>query len=427
MATTGTRLLKSKKRDYVGSMEKNRMPLEGIRVADFAWVQAGPWVGRFFANYGAEVIRIESAKRLDWSRSVPGGPEITAGGKVQRGAYFVNFNCDKLGITLNLSLPKGIEIAKKLIAISDIVTDNFTAGYMDRIGLGYQELVKVKPDIIMVEMPVFGNTGPRRTFAGYGTGIQSAIGLNSISGMPYRRPGLNIALPDMGPNPTHATIAVLAALHHRSKTGRGQYIELAQLESSLGWMETTIIDYTVNGRVRKPQGNRIPHASPHGVYRCSGEDSWCAICVSTETEWKSLCEAIGNPSLATDIRYSTLSKRKENEDELDRLVENWTTIRSRWEVMNILQSHDVPAGVVETGEDLVTRDENYRSYEYYIELPYRDGRAYCENTMLGFSDTPCRVRHAAPEMGQHNDYVYGELLGMSEDEIVQCYVEEVFS
>jgi len=408
------------------SMIKHRMPLEGIRVADFAWVQAGPWVGRFFANYGAEVIRIESAKRLDWSRNVPGGPDLVDG-KVQKGAYFVNFNCDKLGITLNLSLPRGIEIAKKIIAISDVVTNNFTAGFMDKVGLGYQELIKVKPDIIMLEMPVFGNTGPRRKYGGYGTGIQSAIGLNSISGMPDRRPGLNIALPDMGPNPTHATVAVLAALHYRKQTGNGQYIELAQFESSLGWMETTILDYTVNKRIRQPQGNRISYAAPHGVYRCSGEDSWCAICVFTELEWEALCTAIGKPALATDSRFATLQKRKENEDKLDKLMENWTMYKSRWEVMHTLQQHGVAAGVVETGEDLVTNDENYKAHEYYIELPYGNGQAYCENTMLEFSDTPCKVHCAAPDMGEHNDYVYRELLGMSEEEVIQCYIDEVFS
>jgi benzylsuccinate CoA-transferase BbsF subunit len=297
---------------------------------------------------------------------------------------------------------------------------------MDRIGLGYKELVKIKPDIIMLEMPVFGNTGPRRTFAGYGTGIQSAIGLNSISGMPDRRPGLNIALPDMGPNPTHATVALLAALHYRKKTCKGQYIELAQFESSLGWMDTTILDYTVNRRIRKPQGNRVAHAAPHGVYRCAGKDSWCAICVFTDNEWKVLCHVMGNPELIEDEQFGTLQKRKENEDELDGLIECWTVNRSPWEVMNILQKVGIAAGVVETGEDLVMKDEQYKAHQYYVELPYGGGKAYCENTILRFSETPCRVHNAAPEMGQHNDHVYRELLGMTEEEIVQCYVDEVF-
>jgi benzylsuccinate CoA-transferase BbsF subunit len=409
--------------------EPGEKPLEGIRVADFAWVQAGPWVGRFFANYGAQVIRIESNNRIDWSRNVPGGPEAI-NGKVQRGAYFINFNCDKLGITLNLMHPRGVEIAKKLVSVSDIVVDNFSAGYMDRIGLGYKELVKTKSDIIMLQMPVFGNSGSRTTFGGYGTGIQSAIGLNSISGMPGRRPGLNIALPDMGPNPTHATIAILAALHYRNQTGKGQYIELAQFESSLAWMETTILDYTVNKRIRKPIGNRLPNAAPHGVYKCKGEDRWCAIAVFSEDEWKAFCAAIGNPTLMADGRFVTLHERKENEDELDKLVEGWTKDKSPWEVMNLLQAKGVAAGVVETGEDLVLYDEQFKAREYYVELdwPHENpvGKAYCENTMIRFSDTPCKVRRAAPVMGQDNDYVYGQILGMSEEEIAQCYVEGVF-
>jgi len=404
---------------------KKKMPLEGIRVADFCWVQAGPWVGRYFANYGAEVIRIESARKVDWARNVPGGPE-TVNGKIQRGALFINFNCDKLGITLNLLHPKGVETAKKLVSVSDVVIDNFIAGYMDRVGLGYAELVKIKPDIIMLEMPVFGNSGPHSAFAGYGTGIQSAIGLNSISGMPNRRPGLNIALPDMGPNPTHATMALLAALHYRKRTGRGQYIELAQFESSLGWMETTILDYTVNKRIRKPQGNRLPFAAPHGVYKCQGEDRWCAIAIFTEPEWNAFGEAIGNPQWTKEERFANLSSRKENEDELDKLVEAWTANKSPWDVMKLLQARGVAAGVVETGEDLVLRDEQYKAREYYLELDHPDGRAYCENTIIGFSETPCVVRRPAPVMGQDNEFVFKKILGLSEEEVVHGYVDGAF-
>ena len=215
---------------------QKRMPLEGIRVADFSWVQAGPWVGRYFANYGAEVIKVESSRRLDWARAVPGGP-ASVNGKHRRGALFTNFNTDKLGITLNLSNKKGIEIAKRLIAKSDVMCENFRTGFIDRIGLGYDELVKIKPDIIMISMPVFGKTGPRSTYAGYGTGIQAAVGLNAISGFPHRDPAINVALSDMGPNPTHAMVAALSALHYRKRTGKGQYIELPQFESALGWRQ----------------------------------------------------------------------------------------------------------------------------------------------------------------------------------------------
>ena len=402
-----------------------KKPLEGLRFADFSWVQAGPWVGRFFANYGAEVIRIESATRPDWSRYVPGGKEIIDG-KIQRGALYYNFNCDKRAITLNLKSPGGIAIAKRLISVSDIVCDNFSAGFMDRIGLGYEELIKIKPDIIQVSMPVFGNSGPRKKFSGYGTGIQSAIGLNTISGLPGRPPGLNTALPDMGPNPTHATISVLAALHHKEMTGEGQFIELAQFESSLCWMETTQLDFFVNNRIRAAQGNRLAYAAPHGVYKCKGDDRWCAITVFTEKEWHSFCDAIDSPEWSKEKRFGTLSARKENEDELDGLIEKWTIQRSAWNVMEHLQFHGVAAGVVETGEDLVTKDQQMKERKYYVELDTPSGKAYCENAIIGFSKTPCHVRQAGPLLGQDNEYVFKEILGMSEDEINMGYVDGAF-
>ena len=404
---------------------QKRMPLEGIRVADFSWVQAGPWVGRFFANYGAEVIKVESSRRVDWARAVPGGP-ASVNGKHRRGALFTNFNTDKLGITLNLGSPKGIEIAKRLIAKSDVLCENFRAGFMESVGLGYDELVKIKPDIIMISMPVFGKTGPRRTFAGYGTGIQAAAGLNVISGFPHREPAINVALSDMGPNPTHAMVAALSALHYRNLTGKGQYIELVQFESALGWMETTILDYTVNGRVRRTQGNRSPYAAPHGIYRCLGEDRWCAIAVFTEEQWQAFCEVLGNPAWVKDARFATLQSRKVNEDELDGLVEQWTSQKTAEDVMRLMQTRKVPAGVVQTGEDLMKHDEQIRYHKNFVELDHPDGKALCEGVAIGFSATPGRVRTAGPSMGEHNEYVYGQVLGMSEDEINECYVDGAF-
>jgi benzylsuccinate CoA-transferase BbsF subunit len=410
--------------------EKNRsngdkMPLEGIRVADFTWVQAGPWVGRYFANYGAEVIRVESTTRVDWARNVPGG-QTSVDGKLRKGALFTNFNCDKLGITLNLKSPKGLEIAKRLIAVSDVVCDNFSAGYMKRVGLGYDELVKIKPDIIQLSMPVFGDSGPRKRFAGYGTGIQAAIGLSSISGFPGRPPGVNIALPDMGPNPTHATVALLAALHYRKRTGKGQYIEEAQFESSVCWMGPAVLDYTVNKRVQTAMGNSSPYASPHGVYRCKGEDRWCAITVLDERQWRAFCDVIGHPPWTTDSRFSTLSRRKENEDEVNKLVETWTSERTPEEVMQAMQAERVPAGVVGTGKDVLF-DAQVQSREYYIEMEHPDGKAFCENIAIKFSETPGRIRRLGPASpGQDNEYVFKEILGMTEDEINLGYVEGAF-
>lgn len=402
------------------------MPFEGIRFADFSWVQAGPWVGRYFANFGAEVIKIESTSRVDWARNSPGEPK-TVDGKLRQGALFANFNCDKLSISFNLRNPKAIEIAKRLISISDIVCDNFSAGYMDEIGLGYEELLKVKPDIIAISMPVFGKKGPRSQFAGYGTGIQSAIGLNSISGFPNRPAGINIALPDMGPNPTHATFAVLAALHYRNLTGKGQYIELPQFESSLGWMGTSVLDYTANKRVTQPQGNSLPYAAPHGVYRCQGDDRWCAIAVFNEEQWNAFTNVIGNPPWTLDERFTTLARRKENEDELNKLVQKWTIEKTAEDVMKLLQSKKIAAGVVETGEDILLHDEQVKFRQYYVELDHPNGKAFCENITTEFSEIKGEVRKAAPaNIGQDNEYVFKRILRMSEDEINKCYVAGAF-
>lgn len=401
---------------------QRKMPLDGIRVIDFTWIQAGPWVGRYFANFGAQVIRVESSRRVDWSRGVPGGPD-SVDGRHRRGALFTNFNCDKLGITLNLRHPKGIELAKRLVAVADVVIDNFSAGYMDAIGLGYDELVKVKPDIIMLSMPVFGKTGPRSKFRAYGNGIQAAVGLNAVSGFPNREPAINIALPDIGANPGHATVALLAALHYRHRTGRGQYIELPQLESSACWMDTTILEYTVNNRVRDRLGNRCPHAAPHGIYPCLGEDRWCAITVFSEEQWRACCEAMGNPALATDPRFSSLVKRKMNEDELDRVVAEWTRARPAEQVMKLLQKRGVPAGIAQTGEDLMVHDDYVKAHQCFVELDYGDGKALCENVFIHLSDTPGSVRRAGPLMGQDNEYVYREILGLSEEEMDRLYVD----
>jgi benzylsuccinate CoA-transferase BbsF subunit len=221
-------------------------------------------------------------------------------------------------------------------------------------------------------------------------------------------------------------VAALSAMHYRNRSGTGQYIELVQFESALSWMETTILDYTVNGRVRKAEGNRSPLAAPHGIYRCMGEDRWCAIAVVSEEQWKAFCEVLGNPAWVTDARFATLQSRKANEDDLDRLVEEWTSKRTAEDVMRLLQARKVPAGVAQTGEDLMLNDEQVKYYESFVELDHPDGKALCENTAIGFSATPCRVRTAGPSMGEHNEYVYGQVLGMSEDEINECYVEGAF-
>lgn len=426
---------------------KRRLPLQGIRVADFSWFGAGPYVTRLLAAYGAEVIRIESSAKIDGMRwQAPRKPGVPESYNIS--GMYNNFNPGKLGITLNLNKPKGLEIAKKLVAISDIVLDNFNPGIMEGWGLTYEELVKIKPDIIVTTMPVMGITGPYKLWRGFGTSVRTLAGIDYITGNPDRPPiGTGMAaIPDFGSNPYHAITAILSALHYRNRTGRGQFIELAQFESTVCFTETLILDYTVNKHIQTGMRNRLPNAAPHGVYRCRGEDRevdycampesepehrkkderWVAIAVfTTEVEWKAFCNVIGNPPWTKEEKFATFLGRKENEDELDRLVEEWTIKRTPEEVMILMQRAGVPAGVVQDGEDLQTRDPQLKERGYYVYLDHPEaGRIAHDGLTFALSATPGEIRRA-PLLGEHNEYVYKEVLGFSEEEVNQLITEGV--
>jgi len=404
---------------------KVKYPLQGIRVVDFSWRATGPIAARMLAWYGAEVIRIESFTRLCGMRQLP--PFTPGGEGLNIGGFFNNCNSSKLAVTLNLSKPKGVEIAKKLIAKSDVVVENFSAGAMENMGLGYDELVKVKPDIIMVSHSIMGLSGPWKEVSGHGPNIQAMSGLDYIMGYPDRPPiGTGVAITDYIVNPHHSALAVLAALHYRQRTGRGQYIDLAQYESVINATGTAILEYTTNRRCQERIGNRIPHAAPHGVYRCRGNDRWCVISVFQDAEWEALCRVMGQPQLARETRFATLLARKENEDELDRVVEQWTVELTAEEVMLSLQQAGVAAGVVQNAEDLVMRDPQMRARSHYRKVHHVEaGERLYDGPPFILSANPIEVK-PAPMLGEHNEYVYGEILGMTEEEITECYVEGIF-
>ncbi len=427
-------------------MAKTRLPMQGIRVTDFSWFGAGPYVTRLFAAYGAEVIRIESNIKIDGMRwQAPRKPGITQTYNIS--GMYNNFNPGKLGVTLNLNLAKGIEIARKLVSVSDVVLDNFIPGAMAKWGLTYDELVKIKPDIIVCTMPVMGITGPYMLWRGFGTTIRTVAGIDYITGNPERPPiGTGMAaFPDFTCNPYHAATAILSALHYRNKTGKGQFIELAQFESTACWTETSILDYTVNQRVQTGMRNHLSYAAPHGVYRCLAEgrevdycampesepehrkkdERWCAIAVFTEDEWKAFCNVIGNPPWTKDEKFATFQKRKENEDELDSLIGEWTLKRSPEEVMMLMQKSGVAAGVVQDGEDLQTRDPQLKERGFYVYLDHPEtGRIAHDGLTFALSATPGEIRRA-PLLGEHNEFVYREVLGFSEEEVNKLITEGV--
>ncbi|MDA1003392.1 MAG: CoA transferase [Chloroflexi bacterium] len=397
------------------------LPLEGIRVADFFWLIAGPASSRVLADFGAEVIKIESLSRVDRIRE--GGVQPPEGAIADSNGVFNDCNTNKRSISLNLSTPRGVELAKEIVRRSDVVTNNFTGDRMERWGLDYASLRAIRPDVIMLSMPVMGTTGPYVRYGAYGNGVIAFSGLSTNMGPPDRPPiGIAPLYSDFSA-PYFATIAILAALHHRELTGEGQFIDLAQAESGMALLGTGPLEYTVNGVLPPRLGNRSRDHCPHGAYRCAGADRWCVIAVGSDDEWRLLCEAMARMDLATDPRFATFEARKRHEDALDDEIGAWTASRDPWQVMHVLQAFDVAAGVVEDLADMVVRDPHLPGN--HLREISRAGESvsfltHAQPMRLDGESPPLR---RAPLMGEHNEYVFRELLGMSEDAYVRALAD----
>lgn len=387
--------------------------LEGIRVVDFTWHLTGPLTTKHLSDLGAEVIIVESRKRPGWERGAP------------RTSSTDQFCTCKLSVTLNTRDSRGLELVKRLIAKSDIVVENFAGGAMERMGLGYEVLKEIKPDIIMLSSSMQGQTGPHYNHPGSGHKLTALAGFSNILGWPDREPGYIAAYTDFIA-PRYNIIAIMAALEYRRRTGKGQYLDVSQYEAGIQFMAPLVLDYVVNKRVVGRMGNQCPYAAPHNAYRCQGEDRWCAIAVFTDEEWESFCKVIGNPALIDDPRFATLLARKENEEELDRLVNEWTINHSAEEVMDMMQAGGVAAGVVETGEDLLDKDPQYKHRQTFREVEYPGIGKYRTHVGAHFllSKYAYDIKRA-PLLGEHNEYVLKELLGIPDDEFDKLVKEGV--
>ncbi len=408
------------------------LPLEGLRVADFCWLIAGPATTRVLADFGADVIKIESQARVDNIRLTgvqpPGGP-----GSIDTNGVFNDTNTNKRSVTLDLGSPRAVELAKEIVRRSDIVTNNFTGDRMDRWGLGYEDLRAVKPDLIMLTMPVMGTTGPYVRYGSYGNGVIGYAGMRTNMGFPGRPPvGIAPLYSDFSA-PYFAVSALMAAVYHRERTGEGQFIDLAQMESAVALLGTNVLDYTANGRVPTPRGNRALDRAPHGAYPCAGDDRWCVISVRDESEWRALCAAMARDDLAEDARFASMAARLEHGDALDEVVAAWTGERDAWDVMRHLQAAGVTAGVVEDLEDMVTRDPHLSPEADlpaggHLEPVAREGGptflTHRQPIRLDGAAPPLRV---SPRMGEHNEEVYRGLLGLSEDEYLRLVMDGVIN
>ncbi len=398
--------------------------LENIRIADFTWYVAGPFCTRYLADHGAQVIKVESTRVIDGVRPYPPYKDNIPG--VNRGGYFHNYNSNKMGVTLNLRHPRGIEIARRIIMWSDVVAESFTPGIMSSLGLGYEDIRRMKPEIIMISLSSKGQTGPQSRLPAVGLHLAALSGFINLTGWPDRDPSLLYGAYTDSIAGRYGAASVMAALVQRQRTGLGQYIDLSQSEAGLQFLIPPLLDYAANGRVLQRDGNRHPAAAPHGAYRCAGEDRWCAIAVFTDEEWLALRRAMGDPPWAAEPGLATLAGRKSREDEVDRLLEEWTREQSAEQVMTRLQEAGVPAGVLEKAEDL-HRDPQLAARRHFWTLRHAEiGDSTYDAMGSILSATPVELNRAAPVLGQDNYEVYTRILGLSDQEFIDLVQQGVF-
>jgi crotonobetainyl-CoA:carnitine CoA-transferase CaiB-like acyl-CoA transferase len=401
------------------------LPLEGIRVLDLTRVWSGPLASRILGDLGAEVISILgriTIGKINYSPEVAQilsiFPDNEPGERPwNRSSVGNELGRNKLGLTLELNRPEGVNLFKQLVKKSDVVLENFSPRVMPNFGLDYNALKELNPAIIMCSMPGYGLYGPFRDYVSYGTNLDPASGLASLMGYPGDRAHMSgNAYPDPAAA-LHAVGAVLTALYHRLETGEGQNIDLAQSESATCLLGEVVLGYALNHKIPKPDGNRHPAFAPQGCYRTRGDDRWVVIAVGTDEEWEALKVAMGNPPEWEADGFRDMRQRHKNQDTLDERIQAWTLQYTHQEVMTLLQRRGVPAGAVWNAEELVADPQlKARGFFWEIDHPEVGPKRYC-GLPIHLSDVPEWPRKPAPCLGEHNAYVLNRVLGFSDKQI----------
>ena len=390
-----------------------RLPLSGIRVLDFTWVGAGPITTKVLASYGAEVIKVESRTRPDPLRRTP--PFAPGSDELERSGYFADRNAGKKSVSIDMTHPAARELVLRLVTACDVVTQSFRPGTMEKWGLGYEELSSARPDLVYLAMPMLGETGPHATFSGFGATLVALCGLHELCGYPDREPvGTGTNYPDHVPNPMHAAIAVIAALLHRKRTGEGQRIELSQLESTLNVIGPSI-ERAARSAATGRDGNRLPHAAPHGVFPAAGEDRWVAISILDERQWSAFVDEAGIHSLR-DVALRSLAGRKQREDEIERAIAAWSARQDAEALAGRLRRRGVPASAVRTVADLLQDGSQLLTRGAFEWLPHPVmGRSVYTAPTAKLSRTPGRLGGCAPLLGADTDSVLTKTLSLDSD------------
>jgi crotonobetainyl-CoA:carnitine CoA-transferase CaiB-like acyl-CoA transferase len=400
------------------------LPFTGIHILDFTWYAVGPVTTKYLADYGADVVRIESASRIDGLRLAPPWKDAQPG--VNNSQFFASFNTSKRGLALDMSQPRARELFLRMLPWADVVTESFTPKTLRNWNLDYERMCAIKPDLIMLSTCMQGQTGPHRDYPGFGNLMAALSGFYHVSGYSEAEP-----CPPYGAYtdfiaPRFSACALIAALDYRRRTGKGQYIDMAQYEASLHNLAPMLIDYFATGRVLGPVGNRSERYAPHGAYRCADDDGherWIAIAVADDAEWQALLAVMGNP--VVDARFATMRGRFRDLAALDELIGVLVRQRNAEELAGALQAGGVSAYPVQNCMD-IHRDENLEAFGFWQWLDHKEmGPSPYEGLEHRMSRTPGGPRRPAPVLGQHSDELLKEILGLTASEIEELKREKV--
>ena len=404
-------------------MDSNaRLPLDGIRIIEVGHAWAGPHCAELLSDLGAQVIKLEP----------PTGDLLRARGKSDgtflggdpgedpwnRSAVFTEVNRNKLSVSMNLNTKEGNALFNALVKRSDAVVTNYTVNVIKKLKFTYNDLKAVKPDIILVTLNAYGEEGPWSDYRTYGVVLEPMCGFFSLTGYVDDERPMRSGVDHIDPlSGAHAAGGFMAALLHRQRTGEGQHVNISFLESAVNFIGPEMLEYTMNSRIAGPMGNRSSSMAPHGAYRCKGKDDWVAISVRTDEEWAEFCNAIGNPDWTKEDQFSTSHKRLKNQDALNECIERWTLEREKYSAMKTLQQAGVAAGAVATMKDLL-EDPHLRNRNFFQKVAHPNfGTFEVMGKRAKLSKTPDRAFLPAPEFGEHVDYVFGEILGLSREDI----------
>jgi crotonobetainyl-CoA:carnitine CoA-transferase CaiB-like acyl-CoA transferase len=393
------------------------LPLDGIKIVDLTWVVVGPVAIRYLADYGATVVHVESTTRVDTARTIQPFKDAQPG--PERSGLYQNVNASKLGMTLNLNTEGGREVLRRLVAWGDVLVEAYTPGQMAKWGFDYERVKQINPAIVMLSTCLAGQTGPLSILPGYGTMGAAFAGFIELAGWPDRAPAGPFGAYTDYVAPKFIAASILAALEYRRRTGKGQYIDLSQAEASMQFIAPALLDDAVNGRVGGRHGNDDPAAVPHGVYPSAGEDSWVAIAVTNDDQWHGLCAATGHEEWLTDPRFVTFLERRAYREQLDAALSAWTRERTNQEAEQALQARGVPASAVMTSADALA-DPQLAARGHFATAQHPEfGDIPLEAARFRMSRSQARPPAAAATFGRDNEHVLRDILGMTDEQVVE--------